>query len=50
MNEKGISYEDRNIKTQNPNALELKDKLSEISLEEQYQLLESDGMLVNSGN
>ena len=73
LNEKGISYEDRHIKENNPSyeelkcwyersglplkkffntsglqyrALELKDKLSSMSEEEQLRLLASDGMLV----
>ena len=73
LNEKGISYEDRDIKVQNPGAAELKewhkksglplkkffntsgvlykemglkDKLSGMSEEEQFQVLASDGMLV----
>lgn len=71
--EKGISYEKRDIKADNPNATELeewhkksglelkkffntsgtayrelglKDKLGEMSEEEQYQLLATNGMLV----
>ena len=73
LNEKGIVYETRPIKEENPSAeelkawhkrsglplkrffntsgilyreLELKDKLKDMSEEEQYQLLASDGMLV----
>lgn len=73
LNEKGIVYETRPIKEENPSVeelkdwhkrsglplkrffntsgilyreLELKDKLKDMSEEEQYQLLASDGMLV----
>lgn len=73
LDEHAISYEDRNIKTQNPSyeelnawytasglplkrffntsglaykALNLKERLSQMSEEEQLQLLSSDGMLV----
>jgi len=73
LDAKGISYEDRPIKEENPTAEELKewhkksglplkrffntsgnlykemglkDKLSDMSEEEQYQLLATDGMLV----
>ena len=73
LDEHAISYEDRNIKTQNPiyeelkawytasglplkrffntsglayKALNLKERLSQMSEEEQLQLLSSDGMLV----
>lgn len=73
LNERGISYETRPIKEENPSAEELKawhkrsglplkrffntsgilyremglkDRLKDMSEEEQYQLLASDGMLV----
>ncbi len=73
LDEQGILYEDRNIKTQNPGfeeleswikasgipikkffntsgqlyrSLELKDKLPQMSEQEQLELLASDGMLV----
>ncbi|PWJ48239.1 arsenate reductase family protein [Faecalicatena contorta] len=73
LNAKGIPYEERDIKTQNPNKeelkewyqksglplkrffntsgmlykeLKLKDRLSEMSEEEQLELLSTDGMLV----
>lgn len=73
LDEKGVVYEDRHIKENNPSyeelkawheksgldikkffntsgllykELQLKDKLPEMSLEEKYQLLASDGMLV----
>ncbi|MBA4701229.1 MAG: arsenate reductase family protein [Ruminococcus sp.] len=73
LNAKSIPYEERDIKTQNPNKeelkewyqksglplkrffntsgmlykeMQLKDKLSEMSEEEQLELLSTDGMLV----
>ncbi len=73
LDAQGISYEDRNIKTQNPTyeelerwlhlsglpvkkffntsglvykSMGLKDKLPQMTVEEQLQLLSSDGMLV----
>lgn len=73
LDAKGVSYEDRNIKTENPTAAELetwwkrsglplkkffntsgllyksmglKDKLPQMSEQEQLELLGSDGMLV----
>lgn len=73
LNAKGVSYEERDIKTQNPNKeelkewyqksglplkrffntsgmlykeMKLKDRLPEMSEEEQLELLSTDGMLV----
>lgn len=46
LDEQGISYEDRHIIEDNPTVEGLKDKLPEMSEEEQYELLATDGMLV----
>ena len=42
----GVSYDLRDIKEQNPSYEELKNKLPEMSEEEQLRLLATDGMLV----
>ena len=46
LEERSISYDLRDIKQNNPNVEELKDKLPEMSEADQLALLATDGMLV----